>query len=95
MVPSRVGWPCVRGEHIARVRFAVEQLLAAPANGPTRSSQRVAENLAVRIVERWSAISIRQELLSGAGTIHEMWRRDIELAHSGMESLECTGVVDR
>jgi len=56
-------------------------------------SQRVAEQLPVRVGERRSAAAARHKLLSRLDSIREMRRRDIELAQAGMQPLERIGVV--
>ena len=43
--------------------------------------------------ERRSVVVARYELLSLLDSIREVGRRDIELAHAGMQPLERTGVV--
>jgi hypothetical protein len=87
--------PVLRGEHVAWVRLAVQQLLAALADHSSQTSQRVAEQLPVRVGERRSAVAARHKLLSRLDSIREMRRRDIELAHAGMQPLERIGVVGR
>jgi hypothetical protein len=58
--------PVLRGKHVARVRLAVQQLLdtAAFADPPSQASQRVAEQLPVRVGERRSVVAARHELFS-------------------------------
>ena len=82
--------PVLRGEHVARVRLAVQQLLgtATLANPSSQVSQRVAEQLPVRVRERWSVVAARHELLGLVDAIREVRRRDIELAHADMPPLE-------
>ena len=70
--------PVLRGEHVARVRLAVQQLLgtATLADPSSQVSQRVGEQLPVRVGESRSAVATRNELLGlvdrsvkcGAGT---------------------------
>src|ERR1700760_1256242 len=87
--------PVLRGEHVARVRLAVQQLLgtAVLADHSSQVSQRVAEELPVRAGEGRSAVAARDELLSLLDPIGEMRRRDIELAHARVQPLEGAGVV--
>jgi hypothetical protein len=89
--------PVLRGEHVARVRLAVQQLLGAAvlADHSSQASQRVAEKLPVRVGERRSVVAARDELLSLLDSIREVRRRDVELAQAGMQPLERTGVVGR
>jgi hypothetical protein len=87
--------PVLRGEHVARVRLAVQQLLGAAvlADHSSQASQRIGEELPVRAGERRSVIAARDELLSMLDSIREVRRRDIEPAHAGMQPLERTGVA--
>ena len=87
--------PALRGEHVARVRLAVQQLLggAAAADHSSQASQRAAEQFPVRVGERRSAVAARHELLSLLDSIREARRRDIQLAHARMQPLKRTGVV--
>src|SRR5260370_314957 len=87
--------PVLRGEHVARVRLTVQQLLsgAAVADHPSQAPQRVAEEVPVRIGECRSAVAARDELLSLLDSVREVRRRDIELGHAGMQTLKRTGVV--
>src|SRR6266496_1245246 len=68
---------------------------AAPRSPITRLRLRNVspEQLPVRVGERRSAIAARHELLSLLDSISEVRRRDIELAHAGMQPLERTGAV--
>ena len=77
------------------MRLAVQQLLggAAVADRSPQASQRVAEELPVRVGERRSAVAVRNEPLGLLDPIREVRRRDIELAHAGMQLLERTGVL--
>ena len=87
--------PAPRAEHVARVRLAVQQLLfgAAVAACSSQASQRVAEELPVRVGERRSEVAARNELLRLRDPIREVRRRDIELPHAGMQPLERVGVI--
>jgi len=87
--------PVLRAEYVARVRLAVQKLFsgAALADYPSPALQRVAEKLTVRVGERRSAVASRHELLSLCDPICEVWRRDIELSHAGMQPLERICVV--
>jgi hypothetical protein len=66
--------PVLRGEQVARVRLAVQQLpgAAVPADHPSQASQRAAEKLPVRVGERRSAVAARNELLSLADPIRDV-----------------------
>jgi hypothetical protein len=87
--------PVPGGEHVAGVRLAVQQLLggAALADYSSQVSQRVAEELPVRVGERRSAVTVRNELLSLLDPVREVRRGDVELAHAGVQPLERTGVI--
>jgi hypothetical protein len=80
---------------VARVRLAVQQLLAhaPPANLSSQVSQRVAKQLPVRVGKCWSTVAVRHKLLRRVDAIGEVGCGDIELAHAGMEALERSGVV--
>jgi hypothetical protein len=77
------------------VRLAVQQLLgiATLADPSSQVSQRVGEQLPVRVGERWSVVAARHELLGLVDAIREVRRRDIELAHAGMQPFERSGVA--
>ncbi len=86
--------PVPRAEHVARVRLAVQHLLAAAvADHSTQASQRIAEQPSVRVGERRSTVATGQELLSRLDTIREMRRLGIDRAHTGMQPLERMGVA--
>ena len=68
---------------------------AALADRSSQASQRVAEQLPVRVGERRRAVAARHELLRLLDPIREVRRRDIERAHAGMQPLERVGVVGR
>ena len=88
--------PVLRAEHVAWVRLAVQQLLDGPAvvDSSPQASERVAEELPVRVRERRSAVAARNQSLSVRDSIREARRRHIELPHAGMQPLERIGVVD-
>ena len=56
-------------------------------------SQRVAEQLPVRVGERRSVVAACHELLGLLDSIREARRMDIELAHAGMQPPERIGVL--
>ena len=87
----------LRAEHVARVRLAVQQLLGGAAVGDRspQASQRVAEQLPVRVRERRSEVAARNELLRLRNSIREVRRRDIDLPHTGMQPRERIRVVGR
>ena len=89
--------PVLRGEQVARVRLAVQELLraAALADHSSQASQRVAEELPVRVGERRSVVAAGHELLRLLDAIREVRRRDVERTHAGMQPLERIGVVGR
>ncbi len=89
--------PVLRGEHVARMRLAVQQLLdaAAFADRTFQIPQRVAEQFPVRVGEFRSAVAVRHELSSPLHPIHEVRHRDVEPAHAGVQPLERGGVVGR
>jgi hypothetical protein len=87
--------PVLCGEHVSRVRLAVQWLLSgvAVADCPPQVSQRVAEELPVRVGKRRSAIAAGDELLSLFDPLREARRGNIELAQAGVQPLERAGVV--
>ena len=87
--------PLLRDEHVAWVWLAVQQLLgtAALANCLSQVSQCVGEQLSVRVGELRSLAAACHELLSRVDAIREVRRRNIEIAHAGMQPLERIGVV--
>src|SRR5215831_1112806 len=89
--------PVVRGEHVAWVRLAVQQLpgAAALADHPAQACQRGAEELAVRGGERRRVITAGHQLLSQLDPIGEARRRDIERAQAGVQPPERLGVAGR
>jgi len=83
----------LRGQHVARVRLAVQQLLGPAAAGhPPQVSQRAAEELPVGVGERRSAVAVGNELLGLLYPVGEVRRGEIELAHAVVQSRERTGV---
>jgi hypothetical protein len=86
-----------RVEHIAGVRFAVQQLLAGAAlkNGAPQARQRAAEKLSVRIGKRRSMFVARHKLLSLGHSLREVRRRHIELTHARMHPRERRCIVVR
>src|SRR5437868_5059553 len=87
--------PILRSEHVTRMRLTVQELLGGTtlADHASQASERVAEELPVRVGERWRAVAARNELLRLLNAIHEVRRRDSERAHAGMQPRERTGVV--
>ena len=82
--------PVLRAEHVARVRLAVQQLLGGAAIARSLASGFAAccrEAPGPRRRAR-SEVAARDELLGLRDSIREVRRRDIELAHAGMQPLE-------
>jgi hypothetical protein len=79
------------------VRLTVKQLLgrATLADRVCRASEDGTEKFSVAVGERRGAVATRHKLLRLGDSICEMWRHDIELAHSGMQPLERIRVVAR
>lgn len=79
--------PVVRLQQVARVRLAVQQLLGPVmlADSSTQFSQGDAEQLSVRVGQRWSLIAVRQQLSSRFDSIGEVRCGDVELAHAGVQ----------
>ena len=85
----------VRAEHVAWVRFAVQQLLggAAVADRSPQASSRGAAKRPVIVGERRGVVAACNELLSLRDAVREVRRRDIEFPHSGMQPLKRIRVV--
>ena len=87
--------PVVRAEHVAGMRFAVEQLLASAAVGDRLSSapERSDEKLPVCAGKIRGEVSGLHKVLSLLHSIGEVRRPYIELAHVGMQTLKRIRVV--
>jgi hypothetical protein len=87
--------PILCGEYVARVRLTVQELLsgATVADRSSQASERVAEELPIRVGEHRRLVAIRNELLRLLNAIREVRRRESELTHAGMQPIERTGVV--
>ena len=85
----------LRAEHVAGMRFAVEQLLASAAVGDRLSSapERSDEKLPVCAGKIRGEVSGLHKVLSLCHSIGEVRCPDIELAHAGMQSLKRIRVV--
>jgi hypothetical protein len=79
----------VRVKHVARVRFAVQQLLGCGslADRSPQVSQRRAEKRPVVGGQRRSAAAVCDELLSFRDAIREVRRREIDLPHTSVQPL--------
>jgi hypothetical protein len=79
----------VRVQHIAWVRFAVQQLLGggAVADRSPQASQRRTEKRPVIVGQRRSAAAVCGELLSFGDAIREVRRREIDFPHAGVQPL--------
>jgi hypothetical protein len=88
-------WPFHRTEQIARMRLAVQQLLAsAPAiDRATQSTERVPEELPVGTEQRWSALSVANLSLRTGDSIGQVRRPEMGLAQGGMQSDKCVRIL--
>ncbi|HKG57614.1 MAG TPA: hypothetical protein VKA85_10235 [Candidatus Limnocylindrales bacterium] len=89
--------PGFRAKHVARVRFAVQELLdpATFADRSSQASQRGAEKRPVRVGQGRSAVGARNELLSLDNAIGKVRCRKIDRTHPGVEPRERIRVVGR
>ncbi|MFD2356124.1 hypothetical protein ACFSTC_52950 [Nonomuraea ferruginea] len=78
------GSPCSSCSAPPRSPIARFRLLSVPA-----------EQLPVGVGERRSTVAARHESLSLLDPVREVRRRDVELAHAGMQPPERVGVVGR
>ena len=79
-------------EEVARMRFAVQQLLgsAAAVDPFTRALQRAEEEVPVGLSERGGLVSVRDQPFSLCGSVQEVRRRDLDASHA-----RCAGVGAR
>jgi hypothetical protein len=87
--------PLLCSEQVAWVWLAVEQLLGvAPFDDrSSQASQRVAEQLTVCVREIGSVVVAPDQPLRFRDSICEVRRRNVDLPHAGMESLERVRVL--
>ncbi|WP_175436730.1 hypothetical protein [Streptomyces hawaiiensis] len=86
-----------RGEHVARVRLAVQQLpdAAALADHSSEATWRLAEQFTVRVDHGRGAVAVRHEVFGLLDSVREVRRRDVELAHTRVQQVERVGVAGR
>jgi len=82
--------PFPRPEHIAWMRLTMQQLLigAAVADRAAQPRQRVAEQSARRLTELRGARAVANQPLRLCDPIGEVRRRNVDLAHAGMQPHE-------
>ena len=85
----------LRAQHVAGMRFAVQQLLASATvdDRLSAASQRSNEKLPIRVGKIRSEAAALHKMLSLFDSIGEVRRPDIELAHASMQSLERIRIV--
>jgi hypothetical protein len=86
--------PSPRTEQVARMRLAVQQLLAsAPAaDRATQSAERVAEEFPVGTEQRWSPLSVANLSLRTGDSVGEVRRSQIGLAQGGVQPHKCARI---
>ena len=87
--------PSARTEQVARMRLAVQQLLAsAPATDrATQPAERVAEEFPVGTEQRWSPLPVANLSLRIGDSIGEVRRVQIGLAEGGMQPHKCARIL--
>jgi hypothetical protein len=82
--------PVLRPEQIARVRFAMQELLggATLTDRPPQLSQRVDQKLSICIPELRSVGAVANQPLRLRDSIREVRRREIDLPHASVQPLE-------
>jgi hypothetical protein len=82
--------PSPRAEQVARMRLAVQQLLASvpAADRAPQPAERVAEEFPVGTGQRWSPLSVANLSLRTGDSIGEVRRRQIDPAQGGMQPPE-------
>src|SRR5512142_670305 len=82
--------PVTGAEEVARMRFAVQQLLGSTAGvDPFRSAlQRAEEKMPVGLSECGSFVFVRDEPFSLCHPVHEMWGCDLDVSHAGVQASE-------
>src|SRR6516225_4360819 len=86
--------PSPRTEQVARMRLAVQQLLAsAPAaDRAAQSAERDAEEFPVGTEQCWSPFSVADLCLRTGDSIGEVRRLQIDLAQGGMQLGKCARI---
>src|SRR5947209_3148645 len=79
--------PSLRPEQVARMRLAVQQLRtsATPFDGAPQVSQRLAEQLPLRVRKLRSVGAVAKQRLRLFDSIREVRRSHIDLPHAGMQ----------
>ena len=79
------------------MRFAVQQLLgrAAALDLATHALQRACEEIPVGLGERRRFVPVRDQPLSLCDSLHEVWRRDLDASHPGVQAMERVRVGGR
>src|SRR5215472_8335697 len=82
--------PSLRPEQVARMRLAVQQLLAGatPFDGAPQVSQRLAEKLPLCVSKLRSVGAVVNQRLRLFDSIREARRSHIDLPHAGMQPLQ-------
>ena len=89
--------PVLRPEQIARVRFAMQELLggATLTDRPPQLSQRVAQKLSICIPELRSVGAVANQPLRLRDSIREVRRREFDLPHASVQPLERLRILGR
>jgi hypothetical protein len=84
-------------EEVARMRFAMQQLLgsAAAVDPFTSALQRGEEEMPVGFSERGSLVSVRHEPFSRCGSVKKVGSRDLDASHGRVQALEHVCVSGR
>ena len=79
-----------RPQQVARVRFAVQQLLvrAAVDDGPAKAAQRVSQEFPICVDELRTLRTVSDDRLRFFDSLGEVWCRRIELPHACMQAFE-------
>jgi hypothetical protein len=87
--------PVLRPEQVARMRLAVERLLGSVplTDRPRRLSQRVAQELAVRIPKIRGSRAVADQRLRFRDAIREVGRNEIGLSHAGVQPFEGLRII--
>ncbi len=77
-------------EEVARMRFAVQQLVhgAAAANPLPSALQRIEEEAPVGFRERRGFVRMRDQSFRCGDSIQEVWGGDLDGPHAGVEAME-------
>jgi hypothetical protein len=86
-----------RAEEVARMRFAVQQLLdgTAAVDPFTSALQRAEEEMPISLSERGGFGSLRDQPFSLCGSVQEVWGCDLDASHAGVQALEHVCVCAR